>query len=349
MTCERTQFSDFDYATQQGVDGVLWDAHSMINSRYRKIHAKLKASEQKKAVERRKWEKRYADFLKKSQFYYKGHIQRMASQFDCLKELRIIAHRLNLSTLSADHTTNISPTTQHNILNSCHFALLRLGDLYRYRNDLNVKDRSWDKANAHYALANDLRPEAGTAFNQMAVISLADGNHLDAVYNLYRALAVNEPHALAGSNLEIEFKKISSHWTGNSHKKTGTVATYEPKTPTANMVLWFVRLHAMLNRGEEFSNHDELENEVLSQMTVLLKEQSLEEVLDKIVLINIAAEYVAGVRLTGRAYFKHHLCLNLLTMHSRRIRCHLSGLLFLPSPQHPHDVHAVAAPTARVG
>ena len=298
LACERTQFSDFNYATDRGVDGILWDSHSMINNRYRKISAKLKSSEQKKTVERRKWEKRYADFLKKSQFYYKGYIQRLASQFDCLKELRIIAHRLSLSTQSVDHTTNLSEETRRNILHSCHFALLRLGDLYRYRNDLNVKDRSWEKANAHYALANDLRPEAGTAFNQMAVISLADGNHLDAVYHLYRALAVDEPHSLAESNLEIEFKKINGLWTGSGHKKTANGAMTEPKTPTANMVLWFVRLHAMLYKGEDFSNHDELENEVLSQMTVLLKEQSLEDVLDKIVLINIAAEYFAGVRLT---------------------------------------------------
>jgi hypothetical protein len=36
-------------------------------------------------------------------------------------------------------------------------------------------------------------------------------------------------------------------------------------------------------------------------MTVLLKEQSLEDILDRIVIINIAAEYFAGVRLAGNA------------------------------------------------
>ena len=312
IACERTQFTDFDYGTDQGVDGVLWDAHGMIHSRYRKINNKFKANEQKKTVERRKWEKRYADFLKKSQFYYKGYIQRMASQFDCLKELRIIAHRLSLSTLSAEHTRNLSQKTQESILHSCHFALLRLGDLYRYRNDLNVKDRSWDKAIAHYALANDLRPDAGTAFNQMAVISLADSNHLDAVYHLYRALAVNEPHTLAESNLEIEFKKINSLWTGvgNGNRRTSNVSS-ESRGQEASMVLWFVRLHAMLYKGEEFSAHDDMENEVLSQMSVILKEQSLEDVLEKIVLINIAAEYFAGVRLTGKLClytFQDELC-----------------------------------------
>lgn len=204
---------------------------------------------------------------------------------------------MTLALLSADTPVEVLKETERNILLSCHSALLRLGDLYRYRNDLNTKQRSWVKATAHYALANDLHPDAGSAFNQMAVISLADGNHLDAVYNLYRALAVKEPHTLAESNLAIEFKKINTLWHGT--KKSASAAA--PKTPAASMVLWFVRLHARLYKGEEFSNHDELENEVLSQMTVLLKEQSLEGILDKVVLINIAAEYVASIRYEGKS------------------------------------------------
>lgn len=279
---------------------MLWEAHSLINNRYRKIIAKFKTPEQRKsAVERRKWEKRYADFLKMSQYYYKGYIQRLASHFNTLQELRIVAHRLTLSTLSVDDAVEVSEVTAHHILLSCHSTLLRLGDLYRYRNDLNTKDRSWEKANAHYGLANDLYPDSGNAFNQMAVISLSDGNHLDAVYNLYRALAVKEPHPLAQGNLAIEFKKITSIWLGVGQKKIPSAGGPLPNNPTANMVVWFVRLHAQLYKGEDFSNHDELENEVLSQMTVLLKEQSLEGILDKIVLINIAAEYAAGVRLGG--------------------------------------------------
>jgi len=300
IACETTLFSDFNYATSENVETVLWDSHSLINNRYRKIVARLKTPDQKKnVVERRKWDKRYADFLKTSQFYYKAYIQRLASHFNGLKELRIIAHRLALSTLSADDAVIVSGDTAHHILLSCHSTLLRLGDLYRYRNDLNTKDRSWEKANAHYSLANDLCPDFGSAFNQMAVISLSDGNHLDAVYNLYRALAVKEPHSLAEKNLEIEFKKITTLWLGMGQKKSPAAQGPLANNPTAIMVLWFVRLHAKLYKAEEFSNHDELENEVLSQMTVLLKEQSLEGILDKIVLINIAAEYFAGVRLAG--------------------------------------------------
>lgn len=289
------------------MESHLWDAHSSINNRYRKILARYKAEERKRlVVERRKWQQRYVDFLKTSQYFYKGYIQRLASHFDGLSELRKIAHRLKLDILSADKPVKVSDQTQHHILLSCHATLLRLGDLSRYRNDIRTKDRSWDTAMAYYGLANDLYPKSGNAFNQMAVISLSEGQHLNAIYHLYRALAIEEPHPVAEGNLAIEFKKITKEWATGSKRPLpkGTVPTGEV---AGHLTSWFVRLHAKLYKGEEFSGHDELENEVLSQMTVLLKEQSLEGILDKIVLINIAAEYFAAERLQSKS---SNPCLN---------------------------------------
>jgi Est1 DNA/RNA binding domain/Telomerase activating protein Est1 len=282
------------------VESHLWDAHSSINNRYRKILARYKTEERRRlVVERRKWEQRYVDFLKRSQYFYKGYIQRLTSHFDGLSELRKIAHRLQLNTLSADNRVKVSDQTEHNILLSCHATLLRLGDLSRYRNDIRTKDRSWDMAMTYYGLANDLYPKSGNAFNQMAVISLSEGQHLNAIYHLYRALAIEEPHPVAEGNLAIEFKKITKEWASGS--KPSLPKGVDPAGEVAGpLISWFVRLHAKLYKGEEFSGHDELENEVLSQMTVLLKEQSLEGILDKIVLINIAAEYFGAERLQSK-------------------------------------------------
>ncbi len=278
----------------------------MINNRYRKIVGRFKSEEHKKhVVEKRKWDKRYADFLKTSQHYYKGYIQRLASHFDGLEELYKIAHRLQLSTLTADDKVKVSAKTAHDILLSCHATLLHLGDLSRYRNVLRTKDRSWQSAITHYELANDLYPDSGNAFNQLAVISLSDGDHLCAVYYLYRALAVSEPNSMAEGNLVIEFKKILSEWeSGNRRSGSGSTGQSMRSADTATtLTSWFVRLHAKLYKGQDFPSHDELENEVLSQLSVLLKEQSLDGVLDKFVLINMAAEYFAGVRLNGKPSF----------------------------------------------
>lgn len=303
IACETTIFLDFEYATLQKVERDLWDAHVAINGRYRKIVARYKTEEKKKhVVERRKWEKRYVDFLKTSQFFYKGYIQRLASHFAGLSELRKIAHRLRLGSLSAGARVQVSQEKERNILLSCHATLLRLGDLSRYRNVLRTKDRSWDVAMAYYGLANDLYPNSGGAFNQMAVISLLEGEHLNAMYHLYRALAIEEPHPMAQNNLEVEFKKIIKEWeNGVQNSGSGTSGRVRMAGNfAAPLMLWFVRLHAKLYKGEDFSGHDELENEVLSQMTVLLKERSLEGILDKFVLINIAAEYFAAERLNGK-------------------------------------------------
>ena len=63
-----------------------------------------------------------------------------------------------------------------------------------------------------------------------------------------------------------------------------------------------MRLHARCYNGVEFSEHDELESEVLSHLAIDLKERSLEGTLNKFILINVAAEYFAGERLQGKCF-----------------------------------------------
>jgi hypothetical protein len=299
--CESTIFLDFEFATKEGVEGRLWDAHSLINSRYRKLHQHYQKIDHNKKVEKRKLDKRYVDFLKTSQFFYKGYIQRLASHFAGMKGLRRIAHRLSLSTLSVDDRVQISPKVEHLIELSCHATLLHLGDLSRYRNEIRTKDRSWESSIAYYRLAGDLCPDSGSSHNQMAVIALADGNHLDVLYNLYRAIAVNEPYPAARKNLEVEFKKITTSWEKNAPPQMR-------KDSEATLILWFVRLHAKLYKGEDFSTYDELESEVLSRLAILLKEQSFQVTLEKFVLTNIAAGYLAALRVQGKQFQPFNQC-----------------------------------------
>jgi len=294
MSCEATLFLDFEYATRKGVETRLWGAHIIIKDRFKKMIIRYREKEPKKHVEKRKLEKRYADFIKTTQFFYKGYIQRLASHYAGMEGLHRIAHRLSLTTLSIDDPVSVSPDVENHIEMSCHATLLRLGDLSRYRNELRTIDRSWDPAMGYYALAGDLCPDSGSSHNQMAVIALADQNHLDALYHLYRAIAIKEPYPLAKGNLEIEFKKITTSWDKRqvSNTKLDSQAT---------LILWFVRLHAKFYKGAEFSTHLELENEVLSRLALLLKEQSFEITLEKIVIINLAAEYFAGERVRGKS------------------------------------------------
>lgn len=261
--------------------------------------------------------KYYLAFIKASQRFYRGYILRLATEFKGIPELEEVAHQfksdgrlckgdqdgrgemLTVDRLADSAPTAAAPVTaqdRHLVLVSCHQTLVRLGDLSRYREtEINTKDRNWGPATGYYDLAGAIYPASGASHNQLAVIALADGNHLRATYHLYRALAVDEPHPTAKGNLEIEFKKILAAWS------KGELIVSKP-TPNDGgdagkaLIAWFVRLHARCYRGQDFAEHDELESEVLSQLAVDLKERSLDATLHKFILINVAAEYSAGVR-----------------------------------------------------
>lgn len=295
--CENVILQDFEFAIGKSAENRLWDAHGKINNRFRReLKHFREAAGKRKAVEERKLVKHFLDFIKSGQRFYRGYIQRLASRFGGLQELDAVANRLTLSTLSADEPTQVSGTLAHSILVSCHQTLVRLGDLSRWRETQSVtKNRNWGPAIGYYNLAGLIHPMSGVSHNQLAVIALVDVNHLSATYHIYRALAVEEPYPMGKDNLEVEFKKIEEAWSKGELIMTDPVKNSQE--PGKALVGWFMRLHARCYKGLDFPEHEELESEVLSQLAVDLKERSFEGTLSKFVLINIAAEFFAGVRL----------------------------------------------------
>lgn len=158
-----------------------------------------------------------------------------------------------------------------------------------------TKERNWGPAIGYYDLATAIYPASGASHNQLAVIALADANHLRATYHLYRALSAQEPHPTAKGNLEIEFRKVMSLWA-----KRELIRPEDAGIPGRALAPWFVYLHAQCYRGVDFAEHEELESEVLNQLAVDLKERSLEGTLQKFCLINIAAEDFSRVRSEGK-------------------------------------------------
>ncbi|RKF81493.1 Protein SMG7 [Golovinomyces cichoracearum] len=300
--CEHTIFLDFEFSARVFVEKRLWHAHTLINNRYRKILGRFK-DEKKHVVEKRKIEKHYVDFIKTSQFFYKGYIQRLASRFSGIKGLLRVAGKMCLDSFSTDPSPVVSPETQIFIEKSCHATLLQLGDLSRYRNMLRAKKGNWEPAMGYYQLANEIDPLSGMAHNKMAVIALADENHLNAVYHLYRAVSASKPDPLAPGNLEIEFKKIlaSRHKTSNE--------------PTSTLIRWFILLHANFNEGIEFSSYEELQNEVILRLSLLLKEDSCAGILEKFAIISIAAQHYSNQRLCGQGTEKSEEAVRTFTYH----------------------------------
>jgi hypothetical protein len=171
-----------------------------------------------------------------------------------------------------------------------------LGDLSRYREtELQLKERNWGPAKGYYDLATAVDPASGASYNQLAVIARSDGDHLRAVYYLYRALAVENPQPLARDNLEKEFKKIL-----NRDMENTLIPIQDAGRPGSGLQAWFVAFHANCAKGIDSKRRREQEREFLSQLAVDLKERLLDSTLSKFVLINIAAEHLARQRNEGR-------------------------------------------------
>lgn len=199
---------------------------------------------------------------------------------------------------------------------SLYLSIIQLGDLSRYRElQRQEKDRNWSYAVGYYGLATSIDPDSGISHNQQAVVALADGSHFRATYHLYRSLATKHPHPMAKKNLEVEFKKVINSW--EKGELIGRQANREGNGTNRALISWFVRLHSKCYKGEEFAGHDELENEVLSQLAVELKERSLDGLLQKFVMVNVAAEHFASEQLQSKFIFCNGLDHLLITTDGR--------------------------------
>ncbi|KAF2816091.1 uncharacterized protein BDZ99DRAFT_514701 [Mytilinidion resinicola] len=323
VASERIIFSDFQYAEAHSIEARLWAAHTKISNRYRKRLGQLKRNNGKQhhIVENRKVAKAFLEFIKSSQRFYRQYILNLDARFDGIPELRKVAQMYSKNEPNVRSKQPLSPKLKHEILLSCHQTLIQLGDLSRYRETAALgdgKERKWGPAKGYYGLATEIYPDAGVSHNQQAVIAREDGDHFRTTYHLYRALSTKQGYPLAKANLELEFKKIRLAW--EKGELISSRATRDGNGAGQALISWFVRLHSKCYKGEDFPEHEELENEVLSQLTIELKEQSLDGILQKIILINLAAEYFASLRVqepnreesTIRSYF-YFLRLNVKT------------------------------------
>lgn len=111
--CETVLFANLA-AAAESTESRLWNAHGMINSKYRSRLANFRDEGGKnRSVERRKLEKRYLDFIKSSMRFYRGQIQRLASHFKGPKEVLEVAYKLHLDSESTSISKSIRLIMQH--------------------------------------------------------------------------------------------------------------------------------------------------------------------------------------------------------------------------------------------
>ncbi|OAA74586.1 Telomerase activating protein Est1 [Akanthomyces lecanii RCEF 1005] len=286
LACVQTVFLDFEYAVNENTEEILWNLHTSINSEYRRILGRLKSSSQ--AVERRKTEKLYSNFLRIAQKFYQGYIQRLSARYD-IPELKRVARGIEIEQMTASDLISPVPSELNaKVLRSCHSTLIRLGDLARYRVQAKHKNSGYDMALTYYTLAQHLLPKSGFAFHQMGIVSLDQGSHLDGVYHFYRAWAIKFPHPNANSNLEMEFKSLQQPSSNKSkHASSG---------PGDAFIMWFVRLHALFYKGEAAPQYKELEREVIHRLEMAATTGTSRDIILKMSFINIAAQYIAALK-----------------------------------------------------
>ena len=111
------------------------------------------------------------------------------------------------------------------------------------------------------------------------------------VYRFYRAWAAADPHPNAKSNLESKLKDLRATNTPSPRQVSAT--------PRDTFSMWFVRLHALFYKGEPFSQHVELEGEVVHLLDMMAKNPEAGDVLLKTILINIASFHIASSKHAG--------------------------------------------------
>ncbi|KAL8701445.1 MAG: hypothetical protein Q9201_004897 [Fulgogasparrea decipioides] len=250
----------------------------------------------KKPVEQRKTASVYLKFIKSSQRFYRSYIKRLASRYGGVREIEAIAQKFSFDASASEGTTKKFTERRH-VLQSCHQTLIHLGDLSRYREselDGKKNEKNWGPAIGYYDLAIAIIPYSGLPYNQLAIISKAEGDHARALYNLYRALSAFDPPPTAFDNLSLEFRKIREAWNRNQ-QVTDTEESSDD--PLANLQRWLPALHSCCFDGAESGQYDNLESKVLGQLATGLRERSVKtNFVNRMVLSNIAADFAAGDR-----------------------------------------------------
>lgn len=232
---------------------------------------------------RRKVERAWVTFLSTATGFYRTYFQRL-QDLHGMPQIARVNRALQLDVPKAGGAQSVQVPAEA-LQKSFYSTLLHLGDISRWKLKAQSKSSGLKTAVLYYELAHDLNPTSGAAHHQLGIME--DDNHLQIVYHLYRAAAVEYPHPNATQNLEQEFRKLSN--LTQPGRRAG------PPDPNGAFADWFTKLHAYLYKGDEYPQ--ELEEEVLHRLEIALKKPDTLSLILRMVLTNIAAYYIAKAKI----------------------------------------------------
>lgn len=290
--CQAVVFADFTLAAKE--ETRLWNAHvegkKYFSTQLRRLRKQVGSSAPH--VSTRALIDLYLKWIRGSVKFYRSHVYKLSTAFG-IPELQDVAQQIKPDAQNDIAAANVlTPELHDRVLNSCHQTLIYLGDLSRWRASEKLdKNPDFGPATGYYGLACTIRPESGMGQHQLAVVALEQRYHLQAIYHLYRSICVAEPHPNAVKNLMVQFEKTNAAWDKGELIQKGS--PNDPEAPKRALIGWFVRLHSMCFKGEKFRGFDELEREVMGQLSTELKVRSLGSTLSRMVLVNIASQHMS--------------------------------------------------------
>ena len=182
-------------------------------------------------------------------------------------------------------------------------CLIRLGDLSRWRETLLViKNRDWGPAIVYYDLAANINLGDGVACHKKSVIASLNGNLLDSVYWSYRSLATTKPPMFSEDKLRGHLQsatdRFNSECEGTYALSKSTESSDELQN---NLILSCLRLHAAYFLPLGPLDRRSIEDAFLHLLKVSLNRQGFEDVVGKLLIIGLAAEYTAQNRAKGKS------------------------------------------------
>ncbi|QDS77582.1 hypothetical protein FKW77_001625 [Venturia effusa] len=284
-------------ARKEKLDNALWQVHTKIHGRFRNALQKLASQKQQKTTIHRQTVDDYLRFLKATQKSYRTFLCSLNAAYPTLTKLRDIALKFNEAPMSASVATpadDIPDELKNVVLDLVHETLLHLGDLSRWRFSMQLGKTGpmdWKNASGYYDLANEVLPNSGFGKHQQAVLALSAHNYFYGLSHLYDSLCSEIQHPEASQNLDLLVRKrLNTSWDDLVQK----VWSPSGGKSIATLRAWFLKFHQECYQAGDFSQHDQMESEIMTQLSNALETNAdLRSTLTNMVKISIGGEFVA--------------------------------------------------------
>ncbi|XP_022701132.1 protein SMG7-like isoform X2 [Varroa jacobsoni] len=264
---------DLEYALGRKLEQDLW------NMAFRASISAL----QKEASLSREGSLKLGLMIDLSSGYFLQLLQRLVQRYrvtelkmmpgpDCLGIMDV---RDDSSSSEQDH---IRIAKRSRVLYICQYCLVHLGDLARYRNDLQL-------AESYYRQAVDIEPRNGHPYNQLGLLEGAKGNRLATLFLYVRALSVSHPFVVAVTNLESMYSKlIQEEQSSRISPPMSKESRYDSRMAPAELTGAFLHFISLVHLNQQPA----LARKILSTLMLALPRLVCSEKLDEQTLLQMA-------------------------------------------------------------